>query len=240
MAVDEERELSEAYRTTRQRAPARRPGPERSLRSLLPHGGAAYCRRRPARECCLLHLQLFVARWAVFHRNARAFSRSVRCDPDRQPSRRQASRSGKVCSRRFEPVKRASSRFGRPDPPGIKIGTSHRDCWSASRRTGTDTPLQVGMFGIRDFSSGQELTRDGEHCCRVSTAEAEPLMSGYSTIGAQSCRLGLAVQANGGERRLVRLARVARPVPRLVSRRSRPAATDFLMDTDLDRLQERV
>ena len=31
-------------------------------------------------------------------------------------------------SGRFEPVKRASFRASRPDPPGIKIGTSHRDC----------------------------------------------------------------------------------------------------------------
>ena len=71
MAVDEERELSEAYRTTRR---VRRPegqGLERSLRPLLPHGGTAHSGKDgPGRG--LFHLQLLLARRAVVHGNAGA------------------------------------------------------------------------------------------------------------------------------------------------------------------------
>ena len=42
MAVDEERELSLAYRTTRKRASSRGSGAERPVRPLLPHGGTAH------------------------------------------------------------------------------------------------------------------------------------------------------------------------------------------------------
>ena len=68
MAVDEERELSEAYRT-----PSGYAGPrvrtERSLCSLLPHGGAAH-RGEDGPGSGLLHLELLVARRTVVHGDA--------------------------------------------------------------------------------------------------------------------------------------------------------------------------
>ena len=71
MAVDEERELSEAYRTTKQVRRPRGAGAERSLRAVLPHGGAAHRREdRPGRG--VLHFQLLMAGRAVLHRYAGA------------------------------------------------------------------------------------------------------------------------------------------------------------------------
>ena len=104
MAVDEERELSQAYRTTKQvRRPegqglndlyvrffrmAERRIAERPLRPVLPHGRAAHRREnRPGRG--LLHLQLLVAGRAVIHRHAGALPRSLRRHPHRLPQRRQ-------------------------------------------------------------------------------------------------------------------------------------------------------
>ena len=73
MAVDEERELSEAYRTTRR---VRRPegqGLERPLRALLPHGRAPH-RGEDRAGRGLLHLQLLLAGQLVRSRHARALS----------------------------------------------------------------------------------------------------------------------------------------------------------------------
>ena len=88
MAVDEERELSEAYRTTKRVRKPEGQGAERSVRPVLPHGGAAH-REGDRPRCGLLHLQLLVARRTVVHRDAGALPRSVRRDPDRLPERRQ-------------------------------------------------------------------------------------------------------------------------------------------------------
>ena len=71
MAVDEERELSEAYRTTTVRTAPRGPGAKRSLCPLLPHGGTAH-RREDGPGRGLLHLQLLLARRAVVHGDAGA------------------------------------------------------------------------------------------------------------------------------------------------------------------------
>ena len=86
MAVDEERELSAAYRSTKR---VRRPegqGAERSLCPLLPHGRTAYRGEDWSRRG-VLHFQLLVARRPFLHRNARALSRSVRCCSHRLPER---------------------------------------------------------------------------------------------------------------------------------------------------------
>ena len=80
MAVDEERELSEAYRMTKR---VRRPegqGAERSLCALFSHGRAAHCQDGSRRG--VLHFQLFLARWAVVYGDARALSGDVRRDTD--------------------------------------------------------------------------------------------------------------------------------------------------------------
>ena len=72
MAVDEERELSDAYRTTKRVRPTRRPRAKRSLCALFPYGGTAYCKDRQWRG--VLHFQLFLARRAVVFRDAGTLS----------------------------------------------------------------------------------------------------------------------------------------------------------------------
>ena len=88
MAVDEERELSEAYRSTQR---VRRPEGQ-GLNDLYVRffrmGGTAYCRENGPRRG-VLHLQLFMARWSVVHRNAGALSGIVRRGAHRLPERRQ-------------------------------------------------------------------------------------------------------------------------------------------------------
>ena len=88
MGVDEERELSEAYRSTKRVRTARGPGAERPLRPLLPDGGAAH-RGEDRTRSGLLHLQPLLARRAVVHGDAGTISGSVRRDPHRLPERRQ-------------------------------------------------------------------------------------------------------------------------------------------------------
>ena len=56
--------------------PSRRPGPERPLRAILPHGGAAH-RREDRPGCGVLHLQLLVAGRSVLHRDAGALPGSL-------------------------------------------------------------------------------------------------------------------------------------------------------------------
>ena len=81
VAVDEERALSDAYRTTQRVRKPEGQGVERSVRAVLPHGGAAHHREdRPRRG--VFHLELFVAGWAVVHRHAGALPGGVRRDTD--------------------------------------------------------------------------------------------------------------------------------------------------------------
>ena len=129
MAVDEERELSDAYRTTRHVRRSRGPGAERSLCPLLPHGRAAHCREDgPGRG--LLHLQLLLARRAVLHRDAGALFGGVRRGPDRQCLNGDKYQD----SARWRPtVRRTRVFFREGDPVGIQVGTSHRDVGAQSR-----------------------------------------------------------------------------------------------------------
>ena len=71
MAVDEERELSEAYRTTKRVRRPRGPRLERSLCPFFPYGGTAHC-REDRTWCGVLHLELLMARRAFLHGNAGA------------------------------------------------------------------------------------------------------------------------------------------------------------------------
>ena len=64
MAVDEERELSEGLPHDQAGAAARRPGTQRSLRPVLPHGRAAH-RGEDRSRGGVLHLELLLARRAV-------------------------------------------------------------------------------------------------------------------------------------------------------------------------------
>ena len=88
MAVDEERELSTAYRTTKV---VRRPegtGVERPVRAFLQNGRASD-HREDGTGGGLLHIQLLVAGRAVVHGHEGAFSERVRRDTHRQSQRRQ-------------------------------------------------------------------------------------------------------------------------------------------------------
>ena len=83
----EERELSEAYRTTKQCV-----GRRARASTISTFGSTGWpngASRRRAAGSSLLHLQLFLARWVVLHRDAGALPRSVRRDPHRLPKRRQ-------------------------------------------------------------------------------------------------------------------------------------------------------
>ena len=70
------------------RPAARGPGPQRSLRPLLPHGRAPN-RREDEEGRRLLHLQLLLARRPLLHRHEGALPGSIRRYPHRQPQRRQ-------------------------------------------------------------------------------------------------------------------------------------------------------
>ena len=88
MAVTEERQLSNAYRTTKRAPRAAGPGFERPLHPLLPHGRAPNRRADRARRG-LLHLQLFVVGRPQLYGDARALPGAVRPRVDRLPERRQ-------------------------------------------------------------------------------------------------------------------------------------------------------
>ena len=88
MAVDEERELSTAYRDDQTGETARGTGTERPVRPLFPHGRATDCREDGLRRH-MFHLQLLVARRAVVHRHEGALPGGVRCNPHRLSQRRQ-------------------------------------------------------------------------------------------------------------------------------------------------------
>ena len=86
MAVDEERELSEAYRTTRR---VRRPEAQ-GLNDLYVRFFRMAERRiaeKTGRGVVVLHLELLVAGRAVVHGDAGALSGGVRRDPHRLPER---------------------------------------------------------------------------------------------------------------------------------------------------------
>jgi len=61
MAMGEERDLSDAYRTTERAPKPEGPGAQRPVRALLPDGGAPDCRADGPR-CHLFHFKLLVAR----------------------------------------------------------------------------------------------------------------------------------------------------------------------------------
>ena len=77
VAVDEERELSQAYRATSPRAASAGAGTQRPLRPLLPHGGTPH-RGQDRAGSSMLHLQLLMAGRPILHRNEGAFPGRLR------------------------------------------------------------------------------------------------------------------------------------------------------------------
>ena len=200
MAVDEERELSEAYRTTKQ---VRRPegqGAERPLRALLPHGRAAHRGEdRPRRG--LLHLQLLLAGRPLLYRHARALHGSLRRDPHRLAQRRQVQDRQDDARRRAGPEHLLLAR-GSGRHPG-RHGDHHAGAQGgACADRGHRLPPALGP--------DQARTVDGHGGGRAGRA-----LRGRRTAAAA----GPAVRADGGQRGLVRLAGAARSVPGFVPRR---------------------
>ena len=107
MAVDEERELSTAYRATKAYVKPEGQRTKRPLCPLLPHGRATN-RREDGPRRRLLHLQLLVARRPILHRHEGAIPGGVRRNPHRQPQRRQVQDRQDDARRR--PATPASSR----------------------------------------------------------------------------------------------------------------------------------
>ena len=131
MAVDEERVLSEAYRTTTR---VRRPegqGLNDPLRPLLPHGRTPHCREDRSRHR-LLHLQLLLARWtfvspACESAILEAFD-TIRID---------CLNGDKYKTGKTTPDGAPDpSIFSTPeDPVGIQVGTCNYDTGAQGRRT---------------------------------------------------------------------------------------------------------
>ena len=208
MAVDEERELSDAYRRTRRVRPPEGQG----LNDLYVRFFRMAERRiaeRTGRGVVCFHLQLLVARWPVVHRHARAVSRRVRHGSHRLSERRQV-QDGQGRTGRFARPEHLfhGGRSGRH--PG-RHGDRDADPQGRPRARGRDripAPVGAGQAGRADRD------RRSETGCAVRRDRAPPAARP-------------AVHGDSGERRVVRLAGAARPVPGVVSRESRPAATGF-------------
>ena len=200
MAVDEERELSEAYRTTRR---VRRPEGQ-GLNDLYVRffrmAGAAH-RGEDGSGRGLLHLELLLARRPVLHRDAGALPRCVRCGAHRLSERRQV-----------------QDRQGRA---GWVAGPEHLlDGGRSGRHPGRHRHRDPGAQG------GPHTRQRGGFPAALGTGQARGAVGdgGGGTRGAlRRHRADFAarssLRADGCERRVVRLAGAARPVPDVVSRR---------------------
>ena len=144
MAVDEERELSEAYRITKR---VRRPegqGTERSLCALFPHGRAAHCEDGPRRG--VLHFQLFLARRAVVLRGCgnAIWRRSTRYGIDCLNGDKY--KTGKVAPD-GSPDPSIFSTEG--DPVGIQVGTAIATLVRKADHASTEEGWLFGICGDR-------------------------------------------------------------------------------------------
>ena len=198
MAVDEERELSEAYRTVKD---VRRPEGQ-GLNDLYVRF-FRMAERRIAKETGqrrdLLHLQLLVARRPVLHGDAGALPQCVRRDPDRLSERRQVQdrqgRAGRIAGPEHL---LHGGRSGR-NPGGH--GHRHAGAQGGPRtRRSHRVPALVGAGQAR--GAGRHGGRGtGRAVFRDRTLVA----------------LGPSVRGDRSESRMVRLARASRPVPGFVS-----------------------
>ena len=149
MAVDEERELSEAYRTTRR---VRRPEGQ-GLNDLYVRF-FRMAERRIA-EKTGRGIVCFISNYSwldglSFTGNARAIPGSVRRGPHRQClQRRQVSRLGKTTPD-GSPDQRSGILRSRAIRSGIQVGTSYRDA-GAQTRSGTVPRLGKSVFCIVDL-----------------------------------------------------------------------------------------
>ena len=208
MAVEEERELSTAYRTTKQ---VRRPEGQ-GLNDLYVRFFRMAERRiaeKTGPRCGLLHLQLLLAGRAVIYRHERALPGGVRRHSHRLSQRRQVQDRQDDAGRRPGPQHLLDA-GGPGGHPGRAPQSRH---WCASRPHARRKRSASATSG--DQSKREELDVDGrDRARRTLRQHFEPNLP-----------LGLALRANGGKRWLARLAVVARLVPRRRFPVSRPAAT---------------
>ena len=226
MAVDEERELSAAYRTTGARKETRGAGAERPLRALFSHGGAAHRREDgPGRR--VLHLQLFMARRAFLHRNARALSRSLRRGADRQSARRPHHLG--ICPRR------ANQRNGLCASRAIARHQGRHEHRIVLQIGGSAGASTGGCVQYRDF---HQAKADERRQALLESLDIADIDAGYSTL-EPNLQLGLPFKPTKVSEgwfdwpALPDLFPVSFPGVK-TSRDS------FLVDTDLDRLKARI
>ena len=235
MAVDEERELSEAYRTTRR---VRRPEGQ-GLNDLY----VRFFRMAERRivEKTGQGVVCFISNYSwldslSLQRDARALSGGVRRDPDRQPATATStgSRQG---------TRPTVARLARPSFPrrgqiavGIQGRNGHHDALQVRRHCCTAAKQSISHY-LWGSTTREELTGDGgRRCWKASTSCT--IDSGYSALPPR-LPLGLpfapmAVSDNWFDwPALLDLFSTSFPGVKT----SRDA---FLIDTDLDRLRERV
>ena len=146
MAVDEEAGAVGSLPHDQAGAPPQGTRAERSLCPLFPHGGAAHCEDGSRRG--VLHFQLFLARWAVLHRDAGALSRGVRRHPHRLPQRRQI-------QNRQGGAGRFASQAGRP------LRLAHLGLAPASAGAAGPLPPTLGSRPLATARSGRGAGRAG-------------------------------------------------------------------------------
>ena len=179
IAIDEEQQLSEAYRTTKQVRKPEGQGLNDLYVRFFPDGGAAdHGENRPRHR--LLHQQLLVAGRTLPHRDAGTLPRSVQPDPGRQPPRRP--HHLRVCARRPD-QRRQPSRFKDNRPA---LGSAQ-----ASRCYLNRGPLPLHRrAGASDtaISTRRGPTRGGRRCWRASTRKTSmPATQNWSPTSGSVC-----------------------------------------------------
>ena len=199
MAVDEERELSKAYRTTKQvRKPEGQGLNDLYVRFFRMAEAAHRGEDRAGRR--LLHLQLLLAGRAVLHRNAGAIPGGFRRHPHRLSQRRQV-QDGKDHTRRFAGPQHLLHAGGPGGHPG---GHRHRH---PGQEGGTRARRVRGLPPPVGADQADETDRHGGS----GTGSALRNRRAAAAVGP-------ALRFGGGQPGLERIAVTAGPVPQIVSR----------------------
>ena len=173
------------------RAQARGPGPERSLRALLPHGGEAH-RREDRAGRRLLHFELLLAGRSLVHRHEGAVRRSLRLRTDRLSETATSTRPARL--RPTVPRTRASSR---PRAIAWASRSAQRSLrWSGRRTTIRRRRFTSGISGVggsartcwrRPMQSRRRSTRGSNRPCHSECPSCERRSTNAGSIG-RPCR----------------------------------------------------
>ena len=214
LAVDEERELSDAYRTTKRVRSAGGSRTERPLHPLLPHGGAADRRE-----------------------DGRAWSASSPTTPGSMGCRSRACGSG--TSRRStliridclngdkhqdsasyapdgSPDQRDRLRAPRADPPGIQGRYKHRSALQTPEPQGR-LIAPTAHIRVSEHLWGQARAGRTDRQALLDSLGPEDALRHRLGVGTGCCRLGLPFKPMAVSDRMVRLAGAPRPVSGVVS-----------------------